>query len=419
MAHTDTLDPVRLRLWNRYFLLLMVINFFASLCNQFFNPTLSLHVTALGGSESVVGLLGTSMTLGSAVFRIVGGKVCDRRGRMKTALIGLLVFLAASALFLIVENIPGILALRALQGMGFGLCSTSLTASVADVLPQQSMATGIGYYGLANSLSQTIGPSCAVGLYYTEWGFQAVAAVATCSLAVSAALTQLCRFERNESFLRAVAATRPAQAEPSTHAPQTEYRGVWKYFEKTAIPCGVVMLFACLASGVITGFAVLYAKQEQIAVENAGLYFTISAVGVVISRLGTGKIIERYGTLPALVGSFIFGIACFSLLILARQVHILFFVSGAFNGLSTGLYHPALNTEAMFRAPADRRGAASATFQVPTELGFALSSLLAGVIIEQSGSHIVSWWVCIAYDVVGLALSVLFFRRRRPAAQQT
>ena len=406
-----TPGPTRVRLWNHYFLMLMTIGFFSSLCNQFFNPTLSLHVKDLGGTETVVGLLGTSFTLGSAIFRVIGGKSCDKRGRMRTALIGLIIFACASALFLVVENIYGILLLRVLQGTGFGLSSTSITASVADVLPNDRLASGIGYYGLNNSLSQTIGPSCAVGLYYTDWGFQAVAAVATCSLALSALLTIPCRFERDEPFLAAIAATRPQKADDAP-ADDTVYTGIWRFFEKSAIPCGAVMLFACLASGVITGFAVLYAKAEAIAVENAGLFFTLSAIGVVVSRLGTGKIMKKYGTLAALLISFACSIAGFALLIAARRVHILFFISGAFNGLATGLYHPALNTEAMYRAPTSRRGAASATFQVPTELGFALSSLIAGIIIQHAG-YTVSWAVCIAYDIVGIALSLLFFRKKR------
>lgn len=412
--HTQSLDPVKVRLWNKYFLLLMTIGFFSSLCHQFFNPTLSLHVKDLGGTETVVGLLGTSMTLGSAVFRVIGGKVCDRRGRMRTAVIGLSVFACASALFLLVDNLYGILVLRVIQGMGFGLSSTSLTASVADVLPNDSLASGIGYYGLNNSLSQTIGPSCAVGLYYTEWGFQAVAAVATCSLALSALLTFTCRFERDEAFLAAIGATRP----PKEDAARSDvvYTGIWRFFEKSAIPCGAVMLFACLASGVITGFAVLYAKYEGIAVENAGLFFTISAVGVVVSRLGTGTIMKKYGTRAALLISFAASITGFVLLIAARSVHILFFAAGAFNGLATGLYHPALNSEAMYRAPLDRRGAASATFQVPTELDFALSSLVAGIVIQHT-SYTVSWLVCIGYDVVGVILTLVFFRRRKTTRQ--
>jgi MFS family permease len=391
----------------------MVISFFSSLCNQFFNPTLSLHVKDLGGSETVIGLLGTSLTLGSAVFRIVGGKVSDKKGRMITAFVGLSIFAVASAMFLFVNNIYGIIALRALQGVGFGLSSTTLTASVADVLPNDSMASGIGYFGLSNSLSQTIGPSCAVSLYYTDWGFQAVAAVATFSLVLGAAMTFVCKFESDTDFLDAIAATRPQSEAPV--GSNVQYTGVWRFFEKSAVPCGVVMLFCCLASGVITGFAVLYAKAENIAVENAGLFFTISAIGVVVSRLGTGKIMKKFGTLAALLISFVCGIAGFLLLIAARQIHILFFVAGAFNGLSTGLYHPALNSEAMMRAPADRRGAASATFQVPTELGFALSSLLAGIIIQYS-NYTISWIVCISYDIVGLLLSLVFFRRKKTAA---
>ncbi len=410
--HAPSLQPVKVRLWNKYFLLLMVINFFSSLCNQFFNPTLSLHLEALGSKEAVIGLHGTFMTLGSAVFRILGGKFADKRGRRISMFLGLLLFMAASSVFIFADSVILILLLRAVQGMGFGLCSTAVTAAVADVLPYDSMASGIGYFGLAHSLAQTIGPSCAVGLYYSEWGFPAVAAVATCSLALSAAFTFTCRYEKNDEFLSAVGATRPAKTQAVQDAPAIEYKGIWKYFEKSAIPCGVVMLFCCLASGVITGFAVLYAKTEGIATENAGLFFSISAIGVVVSRLGTGKLVRKYGTLPALLIAFFCGIASFLLLIAAKQAPVLFFVAGAFNGLSTGLYNPALNTEAMDRAPTNRRGAASATFQVPVEFGFALSSLIAGFIVMYS-SYTVTWAVCIAYDVIGVLLSLIFFRKKK------
>ena len=403
----------KIGIWNRYFLLLMLINFFSSLCNQFFNPTLTLRVNALGAPESVAGLLGTALTMSSAIFRVVGGKVADKRGRMRALFLGLVLFCGASSLFLFAKSIPFILVTRFLQGIGFGLASTSVTAAVADVLPHDSMASGIGYFGLGNSLSQCVGPSCAVALYYSHLGFPAVAAVATGSLALSALLTFTARYEKDEPFLAAVAATRPAAEEKKDSAPAEEYHGVWKYFEKSCVPCGIVMLFCCLASGVVIGFAVLYAKKENIALDNAGLFFTIAAVGVVISRFGTGKLMDRFGTRITLLISFCFGILCFTLLILARHAHFLYFAAGLFNGLSTGMYHPALNAESMFRAPASRRGAASATFSVPTELGFALSSVVAGIVIVHS-NYVVCWLVCILYDVIGILLSFVFFRRKTP-----
>ncbi len=57
-----------------------------------------------------------------------------------------------------------LLAIRALNGLGFGMHSTSGGAVAADVVPKSRMTEGIGYFGLYATAASAVGPVIALAI---------------------------------------------------------------------------------------------------------------------------------------------------------------------------------------------------------------------------------------------------------------
>lgn len=396
------------QLWNHYFILIIFVSLFSGFCNQFFNSTISLHVDAMHMQAVNTGLLMAGFTLSATAFRVVSGRLCDAGQRRSIVILGLLVFMAASLACGFTASFLALLLCRILQGAGFATCGTAVAVAVADVVPKQKLGEGIGYYGLGTSLTSAIGPSIALALF--RFGaFRAVSLGAVAALGISLVLMLFCRYERDPAF----PGNRLGQTQDKPAKAAKKNRGIWDLFEKKAIPAATVQFFTCFAQGIVIAFLTLFATKSGFG--NVGLFFTLCAITTVIARLVTGKLTDRLGPLVSLVPGYVCGIAAFLLLILSQQHELLYYIAGVLYGFFGGLTAPALNATAINASPADRKGAASATFQAPMEVAFTVSSIAGGVVIDAFGSYTVLFVVSSAFAALALVLSFLFFLPRRRA----
>jgi MFS family permease len=398
---------VRPQLISKYFFLILFGSLFANLALQFFNATTSLYVESLGGTASFTGILLTLFTIAAMVVRILTGRLVDTKGRRMIIITGLLIFALASVSFAIFPYLGALPVLRFIQGVGFSISATALAVAITDVIPKERMGEGIGYFGLGQAIPTAVGPAAAIGLiagHHFNSVFYAAAAV----LLLGAGLIAFCDYEKKspaKSGLKVNAET-GNKAVLSVAGPSGR---LWVYFEKTAIPCTVISLFSSIAVSATTAFLLLFAFERGI--EHAGLYFTLSAVCMVIARLSTGKLTDRYGPMYTLFPGFLMMILGFIMLMASSSYPVLYYISGILAGLGNGIIAPALNATVIKAAPDNRRGAASATFLISFDVGFGIGGLLWGIVIDAAG-YTAMFFGCALLMAVALSLSVFFFGRK-------
>lgn len=414
MVNNDVRDATERRygLWNRFFILLALATLFTGTCSYFFSSTLPLHIDSMGGTESLIGVLGTTFVASGVLTRLLAGRLVDRMGRRKMIMAGVAVYAITSFGLGFTGGMPMIFVLRCLQGIGFALTSTAFSVAVVDVIPADRLGEGIGYYGLGNSVSQALGPALSLSLYYSAGGFTAVSTVAGFIILAAALLAGLARYEKVPQFAR-----KPAEESSNEQeaAAATDDGGgktqsfVWKYIEKTALTAGCIGFFMSFGGGVIGNYVILFADKSGIP--NSGLYFTIAAVAIVVSRLLSGRVTDKYGPKFTMIPGFIFGIGAFLFLLMAGSSQTAFYLSGMMYGMFNGTLNPAVNAAAMMAAPPDRRGAATTTYFIPVDLGFMLSSLLGGIAIQYVGYSFAFICACAVF-CVGILLTMVFFGKK-------
>jgi MFS family permease len=395
------------KLLNKYFFLISAVSIFSGLTLQFFNTTTSLYVKSLGGLASYTGMLLMLFTITATIVRILTGRMVDTIGRRKIIILGLLIFAAVSLAFTFFPYLGALPFLRFLQGIGYSMSATGISVAITDVIPKKRMGEGIGYFGLGNSLCQAIGPGLAMGLIIGG-DFKPVFYVAAGSLVIAAILMLFCNYEKigkNHRTQEPKAIT--AKGEESPAKPKVS--SLWVFFERTAIPFTIISLFSSIAMSAMITFLMLYASNQKIA--NAGLYFTFSAICIVIARLVTGKITDRYGALYTLVPGFVLTMLGFICLIFSAAVPLLFYAAGMFAGFGGGMTGPALNAAVIKAAPDNRRGAASGTFMISYDVGFGIGGLLWGLVIDLAGFTAL-FAGCAIFTVIAMLISIIFLKKK-------
>src|SRR5688572_20721075 len=136
----------------------------AHLAAYVLTPVLSLHVVALGGTSTQVGLLFSTFALVAVVLRPAAGAWIDRQGARRALLSGATV-MVLSSLGLQVATAPAALT-AAMAGFGVGFGLTTMAAAVhAASAPAEQRGRALGVYYLAAPVSMAMAAPLSLWLF--------------------------------------------------------------------------------------------------------------------------------------------------------------------------------------------------------------------------------------------------------------
>src|SRR6266404_4361872 len=144
----------RLRL---IFVALLLVLLLASLDQTIVSTALPTIVGDLGGLSHLSWVV-TAYLLASTITGPLYGKFGDLYGRKGTLQVAIVIFLIGSALCGIAQNMPELIAFRALQGLGAGGLLTTTIAVVGDIIPPRDRGKYQGLFGAVFGVSTVVGP---------------------------------------------------------------------------------------------------------------------------------------------------------------------------------------------------------------------------------------------------------------------
>ena len=137
----------------------------ASLDQTIVATALPTIVGDLGGLKSLSWVV-TAYLLAQTVVTPLYGKLGDLYGRKIVLQAGLVIFLVGSALCGLAQNLPELIAFRAIQGLGGGGLMVSAQAAVGDVVPPSERGRYTGIFGAVFGVSSVAGPL--LGGFFTD-----------------------------------------------------------------------------------------------------------------------------------------------------------------------------------------------------------------------------------------------------------
>lgn len=163
----------KIKLWNKNFIIVIVINFLVFLNHLMVLSTFPFFVRELGYSDSVSGACATLFSVVAVFFRPFVGKIFDCGKRKSVLLVGLcgmalmplgylVVYTFAASVFLAV-------IMRVVHGISLACSNTSTSTVATDVIPKPRFAEGMGIFGMATALATACAP--AIGEFLMNKGF--------------------------------------------------------------------------------------------------------------------------------------------------------------------------------------------------------------------------------------------------------
>lgn len=395
------------RILNRFYLIAILLNTLNSFTQRLFDNTLTLHLTSAGYGAATSGTLMAVATAGALLYRITGGNLADRFGRRNTLLCGFCLLTAGNLICACAFNLP-LLYLGGLSRMiGFSMVGTSAGIMAVDTAPRERMSEAIGYYSLGTTIVSALGPTLALAVY-GRYAYRGAMLLAAASGAAGFVLTLFfCGYERRADFPgNRISALRQ---KPKLPWQCTAREFLWSLIEKSALPAMLTTFCGALGMSIITLYLTHY--TSTIGIQNSGPYFSCMAIAAFASRLVSGRLADRKGTVFCAAPGFLMIAVSLLLVPLSAGFPGLLYLSGLLNGFGQGMAIPAMNAAAVRSAPKERQGVASSTFFLQGDLYNMFGAMLWGNLIDLLGYTAV-FQIGAGFAVLSIGLILLFFRRK-------
>ena len=332
-------------------------------------PTVPLRALALGGSTTEVGLVAGIFVLASLLVRFFADKLLRTLGTRTCLVIGILIAGFSAALYSVAPSVTALFGVRLVSGAGFGIGTTFYVTAIMEFIPAGRRGEGLGYFGLATTLAMACAPASALWIA-GRWGFAPMFLAAAACEVIALATLCVCPLPA-----RAPAATQTGAARAS--------RGLFARLVEPGTRRAVVMVILFgTAYGGILNFVAVYARTLGLGL--AGVYFLVGTGCIVLARLATRTVYDRFGVAWAVApGGVVLAVGVAVLAYASGPVS--FLASAALYGWGVGMLFPALQTETMAAVGPSRRAAASAAFSNALDVGLGGGSVVLGFLAQYVG----------------------------------
>lgn len=336
-------------------------------------PVLPFYLSEVfGAGNSAIGIILSCYTVAALCIRPFSGYFLDTFARKPLYLLAYFIFMSMFAGYIIAGSLALFILFRIIHGVSFGMVTVGGNTVVIDIMPSSRRGEGLGYYGLSNNIAMAVGPMS--GLFLHDAGMS-YTTIFCCSLG-SCIAGFLC------ASLVKTPYKPPVKREPIS---------LDRFILLKGIPAGISLLLLSIPYGMTTNYVAMYAKEIGIDV-TTGFFFTFMAVGMAISRIFSGRIVDK-GKVTQVISAGLY-LVVFSFFLLSACVYIIswnvlacgiiFFTVAFLLGVGFGTMFPAYNTLFVNLAPNSQRGTATSTYLTSWDVGIGIGMLAGGYIAEIS-----------------------------------
>ncbi|MDN3232675.1 MFS transporter [Priestia megaterium] len=355
------------KLWTWQFSLIILITISFYLCLQMLTGGFSIFVTEFSHNPTLGGVTTTVFMLAAIITRPVTGILMHKINIKKVLCVMLLFVLVCIMISYNQQVIPLLISIRILEGIGFGVTTTLLATLATNLIPEERMGEGIGYFGMATSLGTTLGPMIALSILHS-FSFKFLLFITMFLIVVSFGFSLFIKIKQSPTF-----AESPIQKEALVD---------YVFDKRAMLPCFLVMLFYCTYSGIVN-FINGLGEEEHLG-SKVSLFFLIIAAAIVIVRPFSGKIYDQKGHKYLIYPASICSIIGLILIAFAHGLTT-FFIAAVLYGIAYSVMQPSFQAWAVSRVTPDKKGTANAMSLSSMDLGMALGAPVLGGVASLTG----------------------------------
>ena len=374
-------------MWTKSFVTLFITNMVFNMGMSMSLSLLSVYADSMGASASAIGMLVGGYAISSILLRPFAASFIDSFNRKYIVIASCLMEAISFLGYSVSTNVAMLLVFRLIQGCGVVFGNACCLVIAADMLPKETYSSGIGYYSLAQNISQAVAPY--VGLWLMEaTGFQTTY-----------------RLTASVMFLAAILATQIGAGGSTGRRFQISLAHVLA--REAILPASMIMIMN-IGGTAVTSFLIIFATGRGVG-KNIGLYFLISAGAMLATRPLIGRLTDRFGIVYVCIPAFFVTIV--SYIVISGSKSLVGFIAAAvITAFGQGACLPAMQALSMKAVPRERRGAASSTNYIGLDLGYLIGPLVAGRVVEAFG-YVTMWYVMGIPFVIGMV--ILYYSKSR------
>ena len=336
-------------------------------------PVLPFYLSEVfEAGNSTIGIILSCYTVAALCIRPFSGYLLDSFARKPLYLLAYFIFMSMFAGYIIAGSLTLFILFRIIHGISFGMVTVGGNTIVIDIMPSSRRGEGLGYYGLSNNIAMAVGPMSGLFLHDAGMSYTNIFcySVGACLLGFFCAMLVKTPYKP------------PVKREPIS---------LDRFILLKGIPAGISLLLLSIPYGMTTNYVAMYAKEIGINA-TTGFFFTFMAVGMAISRIFSGKIVDK-GKITQVISTGLY-IVVVSFFLLSACVYIIqwdtricnvtFFTVALLLGIGFGIMFPAYNTLFVNLAPNNQRGTATSTYLTSWDVGIGIGMLTGGYIAEIS-----------------------------------
>ncbi|KAA6329337.1 Tetracycline resistance protein class B [termite gut metagenome] len=380
------------KLITRNFCFILIANFLLFSGFYLILPVLPFYLKEVFDiSNGTVGMVLSCYTIAALCVRPFSGYLLDTFSRKPLYLLTYGIFAIIFAGYSVAAYLLAFIILRMMHGFAFGMVTVAGNTIVIDITPSSRRGEAVGYYGLTNNIAMSIGPMAGLFMH----GIYPMDTIFSCAMVLSGI-----------GFIMACLVKTPPKA-PVEHEPMSLDR----FILLKGIPGGISLLLVSISYGMTTTYVAIYAKEIGITL-STGIFFTFMAVGMAISRIFSGKQVDKGRTTQAITLGLLLLIFCyFSLSVCELSIRnypqfteVFFFLISLMLGIGFGTIFPAFNSLFISLAPNNKRGTATSTYLTAWDIGIGSGLVIGGYVAEHT-----SFGMAYFTGACLIIVSVLFF----------
>lgn len=359
-------------------------------------PIMALYLIDTFQTDKIItGAVMACYTIAAFMFRPFGGYLVDKLNRKKLYVIALAIFVLCFEGYPLASSLLLFVFFRILHGFSFGALTVTANTLVIDISPSKRRGEALGIYGIANTVAMAIGPMVAV--YVQKYhGYHAVFYMAF--------ILGIVAFFIGSTFIKA------PKREPVEHQPLS-----WdRFILFKGLPAGSSLLLLGIPYGLITSYISIYSKELGLGIDS-GWFYSLMAVGMVLSRIFSGKQTDRgkvtqviaLGIFICFIGLVLLGASKYSHYVSTQLIPVFFNFTALLLGFGYGMLFPAMNTLFVNLAPNNKRGTANSTYMTTWDIGIGIG-LLFGAQIGDTYSYSLVFFLGAFAAIVSITIFVLF-----------
>ncbi len=313
-------------------------------------------------SSMLGGFIASIFIASDIISRLTIGGRLDRYGKKRLANLFFGLGTIVSLMYLVTDNVGGLLIVRFVHGITYGVGVSAINALVAQCIPAERRGEGMGYFMLSLTLGSIVGPFLCMYLQ----GFGAYHEIFVIGIIANFA-----------AFIASLFLTDDRKDTVSAPSERTSI------FERSALPISIVaFVFFFSYSGVLS---FLSPYGNEIGLHSYAVFFFVTlSLGTLICRLFLGKIYDLHGENLALTPMFILYLIGMVILANTTDGYLLLF-SGFLIGFNIAQLNSVGQAVVVRDSSTQMVSAAVTMFGIFMELAYAVGAVINGCIIDIVG----------------------------------